>query len=89
MTMTPRPVGWYDAEDPERNFEQQVRYTPYTSFVNVSGLPAIALPLSVTADGLPMGIQLIGRPGGEAVLLSIGAQLERRARWQRRHPPQW
>ncbi|NRG41743.1 amidase [Rathayibacter sp. VKM Ac-2835] len=89
MTMTPRPVGWYDAEDPEHDFEQQVRYTPYTSFVNVSGLPAIALPLSVTADGLPMGIQLIGRPGGEAVLLSIGAQLERRARWQRRHPPQW
>ncbi|KQQ04009.1 MULTISPECIES: amidase [unclassified Rathayibacter] len=89
MTMTPRPVGWYDAEDPERNFAQQVQYTPYTSFVNVSGLPAIALPLSVTEGGLPMGVQLIGRPGGEAVLLSIGAQLERRARWQRRHPPQW
>ena len=36
-----------------------------------------------------MGVQLIGRPGGEAVLLSIGAQLERRLRWQLRHPPQW
>ncbi|MCJ1696225.1 amidase [Rathayibacter caricis] len=89
MTMTPRPVGWYDAEDPERNFAQQVQYTPFTSFVNVAGLPAITLPLSMTDSGLPMGIQLIGRPGGEAVLLSIGAQLERRARWQRRHPPQW
>ncbi|MWV59913.1 amidase [Rathayibacter sp. VKM Ac-2754] len=89
LTMPPRPVGWYSADDPERNFEQQVQYTPYTSFVNVSGLPAITLPLSTTAEGLPMGIQLIGRPGGEAVLLSIGAQLERRARWQRRHPPQW
>ncbi|SMH46639.1 amidase [Rathayibacter oskolensis] len=89
LTMTPRPVGWYDPEDAEHDFAQQVQYTPYTSFVNVSGLPAITLPLSRTADGLPMGIQLIGRPGGEAVLLSIGAQLERRARWQRRHPPQW
>lgn len=89
LAMTPRPVGWYDLEDPERNFEQQCRYSPYTSFANVSGLPAITLPLSVTAEGLPMGVQLIGRPGGEAVLLAIGAQLERRARWQRRHPPQW
>ncbi|WXF90013.1 hypothetical protein WDV91_11185 [Curtobacterium flaccumfaciens pv. flaccumfaciens] len=39
--------------------------------------------------GLPMGVQLIGRPGGERVLLAIGAQLERRLRWQRRHPAAW
>jgi len=40
-------------------------------------------------DGLPAGVQLIGRPGREDVLLSIGAQLERRLRWQRRHPSVW
>jgi amidase len=89
LALPPRPLGWYDAEDPERNFAQQVQYTPFTSFVNVSGLPAIVLPVSQTEDGLPMGVQLIGRPGGEHVLLAIGAQLERRIRWQRRHPPQW
>jgi amidase len=89
VAMTPRPIGWYDAEDGERNFEQQVQYTPYTSMVNVSGLPAITLPVSVTREGLPMGVQLIGRPGGEHVLLALGAQLERRLSWQRRHPPQW
>ncbi|NQX12806.1 amidase [Microbacteriaceae bacterium VKM Ac-2855] len=89
LTMTPRPVGWYDAEDPERNFAQQVQYTPYTSFINVAGLPAITLPIHQTQDGLPMGVQLIGRPGGESTILAIGAQLERRFRWQRRHPPQW
>jgi amidase len=89
LAMTPRPVGWYDAHDPERNFAQQVQYTPYTSFANVSGLPAITLPVHVTAEGLPMGVQLIGRPGREDVLLAIGAQLERRLVWQRRHPPQW
>ena len=87
--MTPRPLGWYDAEDGERNFAQQVQYTPFTSMVNVSGLPAITLPVSVTREGLPMGVQLIGRPGGEHVLLALGAQLERRLSWQRRHPPQW
>ena len=89
LALTPRPVGWYDAEDGERNFEQQVRYTPFTSFVNVSGLPAIALPVLQTESGLPMGVQLVGRPGGEHVLLAIGAQLERRLRWQLRHPPSW
>ncbi len=89
LAMTPRPIGWYDAEDGERNFAQQVQYTPFTSFVNVSGLPAIALPVAVTENGIPMGVQLIGRPGGEHVLLSLGAQLERRLRWQERHPPQW
>ncbi len=89
LAMTPRPIGWYDNEDAERNFAQQVQYTPFTSFVNVSGLPAIALPVAVTDEGIPMGVQLIGRPGGEHVLLSIGAQLERRLRWQERHPPQF
>ncbi|HEX7835053.1 MAG TPA: amidase family protein, partial [Pseudolysinimonas sp.] len=89
LAMTPRPLGWYDAEDAEHNFAQQVQFTPYTSMVNVSGLPAITLPVSVTQDGLPMGVQLIGRPGGEHVLLALGAQLERRLSWQRRHPPQW
>jgi len=89
LAITPRPIGWYDAEDGMRNFGQQVQYTPFTSFVNVSGLPAITLPVHVTESGLPMGVQLIGRPGGEHVLLAIGAQLERRLNWQERHPPQW
>lgn len=89
MALTPRPVGWYDADDTERNFAQQVLYTPYTSMVNVSGLPAIVLPVYTTDAGLPMGVQLIGRPGREDVLLAIGAQLERRLHWERRHPPSW
>lgn len=89
LALTPRPVGWYDAEDGEENFAQQCRYTPFTSFVNVCGLPAITLPVHTTDEGLPMGVQLIGRPGGERTLLALGAQLERRIAWQRRHPPAW
>jgi amidase len=89
LAMTPRPIGWYDAEDAMRNFAQQVQFTPFTSFVNVTGLPAITLPAHLTDSGLPMGVQLIGRPGREDVLLAIGAQLERRLNWQERHPPQW
>ena len=95
LAMTPRPLGWYDAEDADRNFTQQVQYTPYTSFVNVAGLPALTLPVGLTPagsdqPGLPMGLQLIGRPGGEATLLALGAQWERAWGAHRiTHPPQW
>lgn len=89
LALTPRPVGWYDAEDGERNFAQQVAFTPYTSFVNVAGLPAITVPVSFDERGLPTSVQLIGRPGGEATLLSIAAQFERRAGVVGRRPPVW
>lgn len=94
VAMTPRPLGWYDATDAERNFTQQVQYTPFTSFVNVAGLPALTLPVGLTPatsdqPGLPMGVQLIGRPGGEATLLALGAQWERSRGTARIQPPQW
>ncbi|AWB95034.1 amidase [Agromyces badenianii] len=89
LALTPRPVGWYDPDDGERNFGQQVQFTPFTSFVNVAGLPAITVPVSETVDGVPMGVQLIGRPGGEATLFALAAQIERRARRSRRTPALW
>ncbi|GAA0996393.1 amidase [Subtercola frigoramans] len=95
LAFPPRTIGWFDSVDAEKNFAQQVQYTPFTSFVNVSGLPAITLPVGETRavaeglPGLPIGVQLIGRPGGEATLFSLGRQLERVLRWEIRHPPQW
>jgi amidase len=89
LAMTPPPVGWYDAEDGERNFAQQVQFTPFTSFVNVAGLPAVTVPVEFTPDGVPVGVQLIGRPGGETTLFSLAAQLERRLRRPPRHPLVW
>lgn len=89
LARTPPPVGWYDQEDGERNFAQQVQVTPFTSFVNVAGLPAITVPVAETATGVPMGVQLIGRPGGECTLFALAAQLERRVRRGHRHPPIW
>jgi amidase len=54
---------------------RQCQYTPFTSMVNVSGLPAITVPTLVTADGLSMGVQIIGRKGSEIQLLALAAQL--------------
>lgn len=89
LALVPRPLGWFDPADGERNFEQQVLYTPFTSMVNVSGLPAIVLPVHQSEGSWPMGVQLIGRPGGERTLLALGAQLERRIGWSSRHPGCW
>ncbi|WP_066519543.1 amidase [Curtobacterium ammoniigenes] len=98
LALPPRPLGWY-SDDPERNFADQCRYSPWTSMCNVAGLPALTLPVGTvdtavpetdpSSVGLPMGVHCIGRPGAEATLLAFGAQLERRMHWARRHPPAW
>jgi amidase len=89
LAQLPRPLGWYDAVDAQRNFSQQVEFSPFSSFVNVAGLPAVSLPVGTSSAGLPIGMQLIGRPGGEGTLLALGRQLERRLRWEHRHPTMW
>lgn len=53
---------------------------------NLSGLPAMSLPLHVSDDGLPIGVQFVGRYGDEATLLSLAAVLETEQRWQDRDP---
>ncbi|MFD5215547.1 amidase [Microbacterium sp. NPDC058345] len=79
LALPARPIGWFDRTDAARNFSQQVRYAPYSSFVNVAGLPAIVLPVTVDASGHPVSVQLIGRPGGEAAIIALAAVLEQRA----------
>ncbi|WP_322409505.1 amidase [Microbacterium invictum] len=75
LAQTPRPIGWYDGDDPESTFAQQVQYAPFSSFVNVAGLPAIVLPVAMTG-GHPVSVQLVGRPGGERAIIAAAAQLE-------------
>ena len=63
LAMLPRPVGWFDADgDPAADFERQKRFTPFTAIYNTTGQPAISLPLFESADGLPIGMMLVGRP---------------------------
>ncbi|WP_298251959.1 amidase [uncultured Arthrobacter sp.] len=76
LAMTPRPVGWYTDADGDTDYVRQCQYSPYTSMVNVCGLPAVTVPAVTLPDGLSMSVQLIGRPGEEAELLAVTAQLE-------------
>ena len=89
LALPPRPVGWFDEVDPSENFERQKRFTPFTALWNVSGQPAVNVPLHWSADGLPIGVMLAGRMGDEATLISLSAQLEQARPWQERHPPVW
>ena len=88
--MTPRPLGWF-TEDGEgaADFERQKRYAAFTALYNVTGQPAVSLPLGWTDDGLPIGSMLVGRPADEATLIALSAQLEEARPWAHRHPPGW
>jgi amidase len=58
----------------------------FTAFGNVTGLPAISLPLHWTDDDLPVGVQLTGGPWDEATLIGLSAQLEQALPWAERRP---
>jgi amidase len=89
-TMTPRPVGWFDADgDGAADFERQKRYAAFTALFNVTGQPAVSLPLYWTDGGLPIGNMLVGRPADEATLLAVSAQVEAARPWAHRHPAPW
>ena len=89
VALPPRPVGWFDEVEPAENFERQKRFTPYTAIYNVSGQPAVSVPLHWTDEGLPIGVMLAGRMGDEGTLISLSAQLEQARPWKDRHPPIW
>ena len=59
----------------------------YMSPFNISGQPAMSLPLHWTQDGLPFGVQIVGRRGDEATLFRLAAQLERARPWIAHKPP--
>jgi amidase len=90
LTMTPRPIGWF-TEDGEGgpDFERQKRYAAFTALFNVTGQPAVSVPLHWTADDLPVGSMLVGRPADEATLVALSAQLEAARPWAGRRPAVW
>ncbi|KUM26502.1 6-aminohexanoate hydrolase [Mesorhizobium loti] len=67
--------------------DKSLWFTPWPAIHNVSGQPSIALPVHVTANGLPLGIQAAGRPGDEETLLSLAAQMEKLSGWLKRRAP--
>jgi amidase len=88
LTQPPRPFGHWDMSMTDYDaynakWSDAVFMYPF----NLSGLPAVSLPMHWTPDGLPMGVQLVGRSGDEATLLRLATQLEAAQPWIDRKPP--
>ncbi len=83
----PLSVGRYEGRGALWTFNGVARYTPYTPAWNVTGQPAASVPAGFTPDGVPLGVQMVGRSGDEATLLSLSAQLEAARPWADRRPP--
>lgn len=89
LASPPVPIGHFHDQEPEENFRRQTHFTPFTAVYNVSGQPAVNVPLHWNDEGLPIGIMLAGRLGGEGTLISLSTQLEEARPWIGRKPEIW
>ena len=90
LAAPPLPVGAIrDDADPAADFEAQKAFTPWTSAWNVTGMPAVSLPLHWTPEGLPVGVMLAARPAEEELLLLARRPGGGRRSWADRRPPGW
>jgi len=88
MARPPSPLGYfaYDKAKPRQSTERQREFACFSMIGNITGQPAISLPLAWSAEGLPIGLQFYGRYADEATLLRLAAQLEQARPWADRRP---
>ncbi len=89
----PPPVGWVSGSAPDFNYERwgarSYAFAPFSEVFNVTGQPAASVPVSLAANGMPIGMQLIGKQGEDHVVLRMAAHLESVTGWISRHPSYW
>ena len=88
LAAAPPPALAWSARSWRANVLTSVRYAPYAAPWNLAGLPALVVPVGMRPDGLPLGVQLVGPPGSELLLLAIAGQVELAAPWPR-HARSW
>jgi amidase len=87
----PPPLGTFDqtGPDPLDAFRRGEPMGVFTALFNITGQPAISLPLGVSDEGIPIGVQLVAPFGREDLLIRVAAQLERAMPWAERRPAVW
>ncbi len=85
----PVPLGTFDSppDDPLRGFRRAKEFVPFTPICNITGQPAMSVPLFWNAEDLPIGTHFISRFGDEATLFRLASQLEQARPWADRRPP--
>ena len=83
----PPELGWFTEAGPELEGRRVVSFIPYTPQFNMTGQPAVSLPLHWTPEGLPVGVQLVAAYGREDLLIRVASQLEQAAPWAGHRPP--
>jgi amidase len=89
LAQPPIPIGALrpaESEPPVQMLLNSAAFVPFTPVWNVTGQPAVSVPLVQSPDGLPIGVQLVGAPAGEEALISLAAQLEQARPWAARRP---
>jgi len=89
LALPPVPIGWQEqgVSGAVEQLRRNTVFTPFTAVANLTGLPAMSLPLHRNADGLPIGVQAFGPPAGDALLIRLAAQLEEARPWSGDRPP--
>ncbi|MDQ1521852.1 MAG: amidase, partial [Actinomycetota bacterium] len=88
LGQAPVPLGtFHTPEEPLLGFVRAATFVPFTPPFNITGQPAISLPLHWNEQNLPIGVQLVGAYGREDLLLRVAAQLEQARPWADRRPP--
>ncbi len=88
LATLPPKLGWIDMmmDDLEEYWRRVFTFSPFTVWFNITGQPALTLPLGQSPEGLPVAVQLVARFGDEATLFRLSAQLEARRPWLGRKP---
>jgi amidase len=81
------PVGFYEGRGAAYTLNGVLRWVPFNGLWNHLGNPAAAVPAGSDADGMPLSVQLAGRPGGETTLFALSQQLEEARPWADQRPP--
>jgi amidase len=89
LASRPLPIGELDGrgDDPAAELRRAGAFAPYTPLFNVTGQPAISIPIGFGDDGLPTAVQLAGHPLADDTLLQVAAQIEAARPWAGRTPP--